>query len=62
MKRFLEIIVSIVLHPIALLLMLINLIRRDDLTDGRKLLWGFIGLLWGIGPIVYILVGDGLLW
>jgi hypothetical protein len=62
MKRFFEIVVSIILHPIAYLLMLVNLIRRNDLTDGRKILWGCIGFLWGVGPIVYILVGDGQLW
>jgi len=44
------------------LLMLINLIRREDLTDGRKVLWALVGLLWGVGPIIYILVGDGRLW
>jgi hypothetical protein len=62
MKRLLEIIVAIVLHPIAWILMLLNLLGRTDLTDGKKVIWALIGILWGLGPILYVLVGDGALW
>jgi hypothetical protein len=62
MKLFLEIVLSIVLHPLALLLMLLNLISRSDIDGGKKILWGLIGIIWGIGPILYITVGDGALW
>jgi hypothetical protein len=62
MKLLLEIILSIVLHPIALVLMLIDIARRSDLSSGKKLIWAFVGLLWGVGEILYIIVGDGTLW
>jgi hypothetical protein len=62
MKLFLQILVSIILHPLALLLMLLNLIGRTDLDGGKKVIWALVGLLWGIGPILYILNGEGALW
>ena len=62
MKLLLEILVSVVLHPIAMILMWINLAARSDISVGRKLIWVVISLLWGIGPILYVLVGDGQLW
>ena len=62
MKLFLQILVSIILHPIAMLLMIINLIGRVDIDGGKKLVWALVALLWGIGPILYITVGDGALW
>jgi len=62
MKMLLQVLVSLILHPIALLLMILNIVGRDDLDGGKKLLWVLIGLLWGIGPILYITIGDGALW
>jgi hypothetical protein len=62
MKLLLQILVSIILHPIALLLMILNLIGRSDIDDGKKIVWALVGILWGIGPILYITVGDGALW
>ncbi len=62
MKLLLEILVSVILHPIALLLMIVNLIGRSDLDGGKKLVWSLVGILWGIGPILYITIGDGALW
>ena len=62
LKTLLEILVSVFLHPIALILMIFNLLGRDDLDGGKKVLWAIIGLLWGLGPILYITVGDGSLW
>jgi hypothetical protein len=62
MKMFLQFLVAIVLHPVALLLMLLNLIGRTDLDGSKKIIWALVGLLWGIGPILYILVGEGSLW
>jgi hypothetical protein len=62
MKLFLQFLVAIILHPLALLLMLLNIIGRTDLDGGKKVIWALVGLLWGIGPILYILVGEGALW
>jgi len=62
MKLLLQILVSVFLHPIAMLLMFLNLIGRDDIDGAKKFIWVIIALIWGIGPILYILVGDGALW
>jgi hypothetical protein len=62
MKLFLEILVAIILHPLALILMLLNLIGRSDIDGGKKIVWALVGIIWGIGPILYITVGEGTLW
>lgn len=62
MKLLLEIVVAIVLHPIAFILVLVNLSGRTDLAPEKKILWGVVSILWGVGPILYILLADGDLW
>jgi hypothetical protein len=62
MKLLFEILVSVVLHPIAMILMWINLAGRSDMSAGKKIIWVIISILWGVGPILYVLVGDGKLW
>ncbi len=62
MKLLLEIVLSIILHPISAILMWINLASRDDLNGPQKIIWAITGVLWGIGPILYITVGGGTLW
>ncbi|MBV9403402.1 MAG: hypothetical protein JO018_06700 [Candidatus Eremiobacteraeota bacterium] len=62
MKLFFEILISIILHPIAMILMWINLLSRNDLDSGRKLIWFIVSIIWGLGPILYLLVEDGNLW
>jgi hypothetical protein len=62
MKLLLQVLVAVILHPIALLLMILNILGRSDIDDGKKIVWALVGLLWGIGPILYILVGEGALW
>ena len=62
MKRVLWILISIFLHPVAVVLMWINLAGRDDLSAMQKTIWAIVGLVWGVGPILYILVGNGVLW
>jgi hypothetical protein len=61
-KLLLQILVAVVLHPLAFLLMLLNLLGRDDIDGSKKFIWALVGLLWGIGPILYILIGEGALW
>ena len=62
MKLIVEVLLSIFLHPIAMVLMWIDVIRREDLGGLEKLVWIIIGIVWGVGPIVYVLVGGGELW
>lgn len=62
MKLFFEIVIAIILHPIAMVLMWINLVGRTDLDPARKLIWFIVSIIWGLGPILYLLVEDGNLW
>ena len=62
MKLFLEILLSVILHPIAMVLMWINLVGRSDITGFKKAVWFVVSLVWGLGPILYMLVDDGALW
>lgn len=62
MKLLFEILVSVVLHPIAMVLMWINLAGRSDISVAKKIIWVIVSILWGVGPILYVLVGDGKLW
>jgi hypothetical protein len=61
-KLAIEVVLAIVLHPLAVVLAWISLARRRDLSLAQKLIWAVICLIWGIGPILYILLGDGSLW
>jgi len=62
MKLLFEILLSIVLHPIAMILMWINLLARGDLSTFQKVVWFVVSIIWGLGPILYILVAEGSLW
>ena len=62
MKLLFEILLSILLHPIAMILMWINLVGRGDLTTFQKVIWFVVSIIWGLGPILYLLVADGSLW
>jgi hypothetical protein len=61
-KLILEIALAVVLHPIAVVLSWINIAGRTDLSTVQKILWAVISVVWGIGPILYILFGGGTLW
>jgi hypothetical protein len=61
MKLILEVIVSLILHPLAFVLALINISRRN-MAFGNKVIWGVVAVVWGIGPILYSTVGGGSLW
>ncbi len=62
MKLLVEILLAIFLHPIAFVLCLVNIVGRSDLSGLKKLLWAVISFFWGIGPILYVLLGDGEFW
>ena len=62
MKLLLEILLAIFLHPIAFVLAVLNIVGRSDLGALQKVLWAIVCLFWGIGPILYVLLGGGGLW
>ncbi|MDQ6771474.1 MAG: PLDc N-terminal domain-containing protein [Candidatus Dormibacteraeota bacterium] len=62
MKLIFEILLSIFLHPIAFILCVINIVGRSDLNGVQKVLWILVTFVWGLGPILYVLLGDGSLW
>ena len=49
MKLLFEILLSILLHPIAMILMWINLLGRGDLTGFQKVVWFIVSIVWGLG-------------
>ena len=59
MKLLFEILLSIILHPVAMILCWVNIAGRSDLSAFTKLIWILVTIVWGLGPILYILVGGG---
>ena len=62
MKLLIEILLAIFLHPIAFVLCVIDIVNRQELSGLSKLLWIIVTFFWGIGPILYILLGRGKFW
>ena len=58
MKILLELVVCI-FHPLAVILMWINLASRSDLSGGQKVIWGLFGLI-PLVPFLYVLTGGDL--
>ena len=58
MKKLLELLVCI-LHPVAVILMWVNLATRSDLSFLAKLAWAVFGLI-PLVPFVYVLTGGDL--
>jgi hypothetical protein len=58
MKKLLELLVCF-LHPLAVVLMWIDLLSRRDLSAAGKLIWGLLGLI-PLVPFLYVLVGGDL--
>jgi hypothetical protein len=61
-KLIVEILLAIFLNPIAFILCIVNIVNRTDLSGFWKVLWIIISFFWGIGPILYILLGRGKFW
>jgi len=49
MKLLFEILLSILLHPIAMILMWINLVGRGDLTTFQKVIWFVVSIVGVLG-------------
>ena len=68
MKGVRQGVVSIVLHPVVLVLAWINITGRSAVGVVSNVVWGSVRISWGLGPILglgpslYILVGGGTLW
>jgi Phospholipase_D-nuclease N-terminal len=62
MKLVLEILLAVILHPIAFVLCVVNILGRSDLSGVQKAVWIVVTLVWGVGPILYVLVGGGSMW
>lgn len=60
MKKLIEVLICLLLHPIAVVLMWIDLATRSDAGGGAKLVWA-IGALIPLIPVVYVLT-SGDLW
>ncbi len=58
MKKLLEVLVCI-LHPIAVVLIWIDLATRRDISGGAKLAWAIFAII-PLIPFVYVLTGGDL--
>jgi hypothetical protein len=61
-KFIVEVLMAIFLHPLAYILCIINIVNRTDMSGLSKVLWIIITFFWGIGPILYIIIGGGRFW
>jgi len=61
-KFLVEVLLAIFLHPVAFVLCVIDIVNRQEMGGASKVLWIIISFFWGIGPILYILLGGGKLW
>ena len=61
-KFIVEVLLAIFLHPVAFVLCVIDIVNRADLSGLWKVLWIIVSFVWGIGPILYILLGRGKFW
>jgi hypothetical protein len=57
-KKLVELLICII-HPLAVVLMWINLASRRDLTTGVKVAWAIFGII-PLVPFVYVLTGGDL--
>lgn len=57
-KKLVELLLCF-LHPLAVVLMWIDLASRDDLSGGVKVAWAILGLI-PLVPFVYVLTGGDL--
>jgi len=62
LKVIAEVLLAIFLHPIAFLLCVINIVGRKEMGTLSKVLWIIVTFFWGIGPILYLLIGGGTFW
>ncbi len=58
MKKLFEILVCFI-HPLAVVLMWIDLASRSDLGTGAKIAWALFGLI-PLVPFLYVLTGGDL--
>jgi len=58
MKKLLELLVCI-LHPVAVILMWVDLATRSDLSTLAKVAWAVFGLI-PLVPFLYVLTGGDL--
>ena len=58
MKKLIELLLCII-HPLAVVLMWINLASRTDLTTVNKVAWAIFGII-PLVPFIYVLTGGDL--
>ncbi|HEX5193486.1 MAG TPA: hypothetical protein VFW09_11840 [Solirubrobacteraceae bacterium] len=58
-RKILELLVCF-LHPVAVVLIWLELLHRDDIGSFRKVAWG-LGVMIPIVPFIYVLLGNDFL-
>lgn len=63
MKKLVEILIAVLLHPVAVVLGLVNLAGRQGMGTGSKVVWAIVVIfLPVIGPLLYVTAGGGNFW
>ena len=62
LKLIVEVVLAIFLHPLAYILCIVNIVTRKDLSGLWKIFWILVTFFWGVGPILYLLLGGGKFW
>lgn len=62
LKFLVEVVLAIFLHPVAFVLCVIDIVNRKEMGGVAKVLWIVVTFFWGIGPILYLLLGGGKMW
>jgi hypothetical protein len=60
MKKLVELLICVLLHPIAVILIWIDLLARGDASTAAKVAWAILVLI-PLVPCVYVLI-SGDLW
>ena len=58
MKKLIELLLCFI-HPLAVVLIWIDLVSRDDLSTGAKIAWAIFAII-PLIPFVYVLTGGDL--
>jgi hypothetical protein len=61
-KFMLQFLMAFLVHPLAAILIWVNLAARSDIGPRLKAFWVFMSFIWLFGPLAYIAIGGGRFW
>ena len=58
----LQLLLAVLFHPLAVVMVWVNLAQRSDLGPRMKTFWVCASFVWIFGPLSYISMGRGKFW